>query len=289
MTENKMTRREVIARAREVAALIVSELRVRGRVARRLVHESFGDRASWHIQLDGTNVPLHFEEEVHSHHGGFNWTYTGKVKLRVGGVHIDYAVKLKAKYFKESVKREHGFDIVKLCDHIETWAEVYERETGQIAAREVVEELEGKYPTASKAVRLKATAKGSDPLAVGDYRCEEGVMSYEGYEQHICARGHWFEVPCSYGGDGDERCACGASSVWHNCVDDTNGEQYGVIPLEALATLKLTDEVIKTCDLGHQHVVKEATYRKPTDEEVERMRHYRNEERELVPLRGSHD
>lgn len=58
-------------------------------------------------------------------------------------------------------------------------------------------------------------------------------MSYEGYEQHICANGHlfynydiyYFERPTIV-------CHCGADSVWQNSVDDTNCDANGYIPEE---------------------------------------------------------
>jgi hypothetical protein len=97
-------------------------------------------------------------------------------------------------------------------------------------------------------------------------------MSYEGYEQHLCVRGHRFDVPCSY----EAVCPCGAPSVWVNPVDDTNCDETGVIPAADWAKFRLTDEVVKTCDLGFQHVVEEATYRAPTDEERKSLQSYFN-------------
>ena len=58
-------------------------------------------------------------------------------------------------------------------------------------------------------------------------------MSYEGYEQHICANGHRFDMPCGYQyweAEEAPKCGCGAKSVWYNPVDQTNGDDWGYIP-----------------------------------------------------------
>jgi hypothetical protein len=64
-------------------------------------------------------------------------------------------------------------------------------------------------------------------------------MSYEGYEEYLCAKGHlstfdayegqqWYED--EYGSH--ETCFCGEKFVWTNSVDQTNGvwqDEDGVI------------------------------------------------------------
>ena len=94
-------------------------------------------------------------------------------------------------------------------------------------------------------------------------------MSYKGYTQVLCANGHLRQFDAfddgwssyeSWGGEPKlaEHCSCGAAFVWHYEVDETNceGEPAELIinqPAESLL-----------CDLGHQHVIKEVTYRIPT-------------------------
>lgn len=104
-------------------------------------------------------------------------------------------------------------------------------------------------------------------------------MSYEGYEQHICANGHWFETePSCYFSDDDDdapKChICLAKSVFYNCVDDTNGESFGVILPEAMKLLELTPMVVETCNLGHKHITKKPTYRIPTTKEKVEIQSY---------------
>jgi len=110
-------------------------------------------------------------------------------------------------------------------------------------------------------------------------------MSYEGYEQHICEKGHHFDTPAAYAMEDEKvECSCGASSVWCNSVDDTNCDEQGVIPAAGWETLKLTDEVVKTCSLGFKHVVQEATYRVPTEAEHRKLQCYRHPSGPYVPL-----
>ena len=65
-------------------------------------------------------------------------------------------------------------------------------------------------------------------------------MSYEGHVQHICANGHRFDTDCR---DTETKCDCGAASAFHNDVDDTNCESWGVIPDYEWEKLLLTPEV----------------------------------------------
>lgn len=79
-------------------------------------------------------------------------------------------------------------------------------------------------------------------------------MSFEGYYRRLCASGHqsvmdvWDEI---------EQCRCGAAFVWSRLVDETNGEGYDP-PLDVA-----TEAITERCNLGHDHVLVEATYRKP--------------------------
>jgi len=99
-------------------------------------------------------------------------------------------------------------------------------------------------------------------------------MSYEGHEQHLCRRGHLWEIPCSFE-DAIERCPhCGAESRWRNDVDDTNGDASGTILPEGWASLRLTNEQTEVCNLGHRHLIKPSTYRVPSEDELFVLRHY---------------
>lgn len=99
-------------------------------------------------------------------------------------------------------------------------------------------------------------------------------MSYEGYTQHICEKGHRFDTPCEY--DFLEQgsvCHCGAKTAWHNDVDETNCESYGIVLEQDFQPLRISDALYKTCDLGHAHMIREAIYRLPKTGELKR--HYK--------------
>ena len=88
-------------------------------------------------------------------------------------------------------------------------------------------------------------------------------MSYEGYAQQICENGHLYERDVY---DSEESCPhCQGKSVFYNGVDETNCEQYGIIPPDQWEKLRLTEEKTETCNLGHVHVIARPTYRVPTD------------------------
>ena len=93
-------------------------------------------------------------------------------------------------------------------------------------------------------------------------------MSYEGYRQKLCPKGHYFEredigcwedtAPC------DE---CGEEAVWCNSVDDTNCNSYGEIDMEPFLVRrgKHTNEPDDGPDI----------YRIPTEEETEEAQGWR--------------
>lgn len=66
-------------------------------------------------------------------------------------------------------------------------------------------------------------------------------MSYEGYEQHICANGHRYDGMWNPVAALRDQCPCGAKSAWHNNVDQTRGEEYGYIPPEEFAKLLIAE------------------------------------------------
>lgn len=47
-------------------------------------------------------------------------------------------------------------------------------------------------------------------------------MSYEGYEEYLCSKGHRWAASCYAD---NRKCAiCNGAAVWHHSVDQTNGE-----------------------------------------------------------------
>jgi hypothetical protein len=90
-------------------------------------------------------------------------------------------------------------------------------------------------------------------------------MSFEGYYQVLCEKGHlhhrdcygWSDVSaqawvCDSLVDGKP---CGASIGWDNLVDDTNCDAYGKVEM-----VEMTARITKTCDLGHVHTWTESTF-----------------------------
>lgn len=95
-------------------------------------------------------------------------------------------------------------------------------------------------------------------------------MSYESYEQVFCENGHYSTRSCL---EAENVCPkCGAPISVVNQVDETMGESYGVIPDYILDTLKVSDEVVETCDLGHKHVTSPPVYQLPKD--IGPLRHF---------------
>ena len=98
-------------------------------------------------------------------------------------------------------------------------------------------------------------------------------MSYEGFEQHLCTNGHYWEEDSSYA-ETDNVCPfCKTPSVWYNCVDETNCEGVGYIPMQALL---VTPAIKQTCNLGHEHVITPEVYRIPSNDEMDKMRTIRD-------------
>mgnify|MGYP006355564209 CR=1 FL=1 len=93
------------------------------------------------------------------------------------------------------------------------------------------------------------------------------VVSYEGYTQNICERGHRFDAPCEWGGDPANRstCHCGAHAAWTNSVDVTNCDEYGIILPGDFRQLLIEDDLVVVCNLGHPHIVRHATYNVPCE------------------------
>ena len=104
-------------------------------------------------------------------------------------------------------------------------------------------------------------------------------MSYEGRVQCICKSGHYF----IYNILNTPKCHCGAPNVWINAVDDTNGDQFGIIPDAVLDHFIRSPKEVRECSDGHLHIIKEAIYNIPT--EVESLRHYWDDQKGMfVPI-----
>jgi len=98
-------------------------------------------------------------------------------------------------------------------------------------------------------------------------------MSYEEYEQYLCKNGHYFtEEVYLYSGKEKICPTCKEKIAWHNSVDETNCDGFGYIPMALLLT---KEAVHKTCDMGHSHLVEEAVYRIPNEEETKSLRTWR--------------
>lgn len=87
-------------------------------------------------------------------------------------------------------------------------------------------------------------------------------MSWEGYYEHLCERGHrrvtdGYEESDLY--PANAKCSCGAAFVWTRQVDQTNGDDDGPwarpYPFEVAAPA-----VTERCNLGHEHVIEETRY-----------------------------
>jgi hypothetical protein len=98
-------------------------------------------------------------------------------------------------------------------------------------------------------------------------------MSYEGWSQCLCEEGHLFNGPDPWQASKKIRCPhCNREPVVINMVDVTNGDCYGFIPEEEWERFLYTPKRVETCNLGHQHILAQATYFIPSEEEMEYMR-----------------
>lgn len=103
-------------------------------------------------------------------------------------------------------------------------------------------------------------------------------MSYAGYYQNICSNGHKAEVSSEveYGYSNTPKCKfCGEKIVFSNSVDQTNCEEWGIILEEDWnKVFLLTPDEYQVCNLNCSHLIKPATYRIPTKEELSKYRMY---------------
>ena len=88
-------------------------------------------------------------------------------------------------------------------------------------------------------------------------------MSYQGYEQCLCDKGHLFEI------DSRNRLIvcfeCDSEVVWDNSVDETNGDSIGYIQMDQFM---IQPEKTEICNLKCVHIVERAVYRIPTESET---------------------
>src|SRR5574342_456412 len=107
-------------------------------------------------------------------------------------------------------------------------------------------------------------------------------MSYEGYVQMLCENGH-YHCRDAYE-DLAAPCGCGAHMVWHNNVDDTNGNSEGDIDIDKFEVLAPVQ--LDTCECcGHTTVKEDETYKIPTPEQTRSWRRRWDPEKEdFVPL-----
>lgn len=79
-------------------------------------------------------------------------------------------------------------------------------------------------------------------------------MSYEGYEMHLCARGH-YQTRDAYDYGVENSCDCGAPIVWQYGVDQTN--DAGVKPV----LVEHEPAKVETCPhCGHAKEIEEERY-----------------------------
>lgn len=92
-------------------------------------------------------------------------------------------------------------------------------------------------------------------------------MSFEGYDQLLCANGHLRVYDCYEQvelNNPEFICSCGAQYVFWHLVDQTNG----IDPENIEGTQGYPFEIDKPsiqicCNLGHKHEVTEQTYKIP--------------------------
>ena len=102
-------------------------------------------------------------------------------------------------------------------------------------------------------------------------------MSYEGWIQIICERGHYHAMDSNIE---DKRCPaivahkpCLAPPAVENHVDDTNCDSFGLIYGKDLNKFKTRGTTYRKCDCcGHVGPHEPATYRIPTQEEFDKLR-----------------
>jgi hypothetical protein len=94
-------------------------------------------------------------------------------------------------------------------------------------------------------------------------------MSFEGFDQYLCAKGHsWEKDAYDYG---DVVCpVCDGNAVWWNQVDETNGsfDDDGNRRIDGYVELEANKSAVYcTCaTCGNAHVAEVATYKLPASD-----------------------
>jgi len=84
-------------------------------------------------------------------------------------------------------------------------------------------------------------------------------MSWEGYFQHLCKKGHYWSKCAEYAEEDITCSICGEPVVWTNTVDVTNGSFEGKKRIDGYVDLKVEKATMcKEC--GH---ALEVTYKIP--------------------------
>jgi hypothetical protein len=84
-------------------------------------------------------------------------------------------------------------------------------------------------------------------------------MSWEGYYQHLCEKGHYWSKCAEYTEEDITCSICGSHVVWTNTVDTTNGSFEGRKRIDGYIKLKVEKET-KCKECGH---TLEVTYKIP--------------------------
>jgi hypothetical protein len=88
-------------------------------------------------------------------------------------------------------------------------------------------------------------------------------VSYEGYTEYLCARGHRRVYDCWDDVD-SHTCSCGAKFVFQHMVDQTNGEDLNIPATLPYPFRIATPETTCRCSTcGHVHMMDEPIYEIP--------------------------
>lgn len=95
-------------------------------------------------------------------------------------------------------------------------------------------------------------------------------MSYEGYTQVLCAKGHYFAYDAYYDSiaypSKEWKCdICKAKMAWYNLVDLTNGSYEGKKRIDGFVELKVDvpATMCKCKECGNEHTIACATFKIP--------------------------
>ena len=85
-------------------------------------------------------------------------------------------------------------------------------------------------------------------------------MSWEGFYQALCEKGHEYQIDAYDYGNG--KCPCGAECVFWNLVDQTNGDGAE----DYLALVEKEPATFCTCEgCGNRHLLTRATFHIPEE------------------------